>query len=155
MRFIDRLILYITIDLMKKTLIIVGTIVGALLLLFAAFMIINGVQRDQAYNKAKMFVLENDDVNSLAGKQGTRKSVTCHPTGGSYGKCQAIEYEVNRDDCVAILKKLKPTTDACNAEIDTSYRESHIRIIAGSLYGTDKLQLQVVVNEPHVLSMYK
>lgn len=140
---------------MKKALAIPLTIAGSLLLLLGAFLIINGVQRDQAYKTARTFVMQSEVSQLLSTKEPKRVSVTCHPEGSTYGKCQAVEYTVNRDLCIQLVQKFQPTNTDCNAEVDLAQGENKLKVIAGSLYGTDERQFQVIVNEPHLLSMWK
>lgn len=140
---------------MKKALAIPLIIAGSIVLLLGAFLIINGVQRDQAYKSARTFVMRSDAAQLLSTKEPKRVSVTCHPEGSTYGKCQAVEFTVNHELCIQLVQKFQPTNTECNAEINITDGNDKIKIIAGSLYGTDDRQFQVILNEPHLLSMWK
>jgi hypothetical protein len=141
---------------MKKTIIIVGIVIISLTLLFGAFLIINGVQRDQAYRALRSYVYENSQqMSSLANKQSKRLTVDCEPKDGLPGKCQATEYEVTEDECLTILSNYKSDLFVCSADIETTYQKQAIHIAAGDLHDQDKLQLRFILNEKHLLYEYK
>jgi hypothetical protein len=140
---------------MKKAYAIGLIVVLSLLLLLSAFLVINGVQRDQAVKTVRTFVYEDDRTNMLSNEQGVRKTVDCRPAGSVYSKCQALEYTVSQGKCVNLIQNFKPAATACNADIELTYHNEHIKIIAGSLYGTEQRQFQIILNEPHLLSMWK
>jgi hypothetical protein len=140
---------------MKKALAIAAILLGSVVLLLGAFLVINGVQRDQAYKTVRTYVLQSDQTRQLVTVDSKRVSVTCHPEGSTFGKCQAVEYKVSRDQCVRAVRQFKPNETSCNAEINITNSGNQLKVIAGSLYGTDDLQVQIILNEPHLLFMWK
>jgi hypothetical protein len=140
---------------MKKAYAIGLIVVLSLLLLLGAFLIINGVQRDQAYKTVRTFTFEDERAKLLVNKANVRKTVDCSPEASISGKCEAVEYTVTAAECVNILQAFDTSEIACNKEVSLTYRDQHIKIIAGALYDGPNRQIRILLDEPHLLSMWK